>query len=263
VPTLDELGLSVDLRVEPWRYPGLPLPFPALQVGEELLPLSWERDTCVVAWPGGPLPLDTALSSLAAPVMSERRFVLAVGSNKSPRTLLTKFSSAGVSTVIPSVPTRIRGIGVGHSAHVSVPGFIAAAPFRTPGVQADAVISALDDAQLDCLDTTEPSYVRVAFTAESRESLDTWARRIGCGGPLDVYVSRHGVIGDRRGGPIPCADQGRLLGLLVDLGVLANDLVDAGIPSAAAALRADPDLREQVRRRLSPFAVGSGFAQPD
>lgn len=255
--TLADLGLDADLRRQPWRYPGPPLPHPVLQLGEVLAPLSWRDGECLVEREGSaPTTLDEALREHAAPVLADRTGVLAVGSNRSVGTLLTKFAAASVSTVIPSVPVTVRGIAAGFSAHVSVPGFIAAAPFRASVASLRGVISTLDDRQLACLDATEPNYVRTCVDAEID---DEAARLFLTEGVVQLYVSVHGVVGDERRRPLPFTDQAGVLHALTRLGLLPPSLLAQGVPAAVAALHADPALRELLRRKLSVVSVPSGF----
>ena len=96
----------------------------------------------------------------AAP-LAERTLVVAVGSNASPDVMRCKFARAGVDATVPFVRVRLGGIAVGHSAHVSLAGYVAAAPYHAPGATATFTASLLDDDQLECLDETERTYTRL------------------------------------------------------------------------------------------------------
>jgi hypothetical protein len=126
----------------------------------------------------------------AAP-MASRHPVAAVGSNASPAIMHGKLARSGVSTIVPMTTTRIRGIDVGHSAHVSRPGFIAAAPFRSTGAERSFVVTHLDDHQLAAVDATEPNYRRVRLD-------DVW-----------LYASMWGVL-TVDGEVLALRDQGEL-----------------------------------------------------
>lgn len=76
--------------------------------------------------------------SAAAPGAGEA--LLAVGSNACAEVL------AGLLGSLPTAPCTVAGLAVGHSAHVSRPGFLAAAPFRRPGARTDAVQGLVDGA---------------------------------------------------------------------------------------------------------------------
>ena len=103
---------------------------------------------------------DGALRVNGAAPMAGRHRVLAVGSNASPEVMHRKMARAGLNRPLAMTITRTEGIGVGHSAHVSLPGYIAAAPYRCAQCIRRLVQLHLDDEQLDALDATEPNYVR-------------------------------------------------------------------------------------------------------
>lgn len=73
-------------------------------------------------------------------------------------------------------PWELAGVLVGHSAHVSVGGYIPAAPYAGAG-STQVMLGWFEPAQLALLDATEPNYER---------------RHLDAG--VDVYVSRWGVI---------------------------------------------------------------------
>lgn len=125
--------------------------------------------------------------------IDSRVLVVAVGSNASPAVMADKFSDnvRSVSTVLPFVRCSISGISVGHSAHVSKRGYIAAAPFAKTNATSELWASWLDLSQLEVLDSTEPNYQRVLVSSsdypirtESGESPESYY----------IYESIHGVI---------------------------------------------------------------------
>lgn len=106
--------------------------------------------------------IDACLRAVGTPEIAGRHAVIAVGSNASPAVMHRKLAAADASTTVAFTVRRVPGVGVGHSAHVSAPGYIAAAPFSAPGTSDRFVIVHLDDRQLDAVDATEPNYRRVS-----------------------------------------------------------------------------------------------------
>lgn len=151
--------------------------------------------------------------------------VVAVGSNASPTVLRAKLGGL-LGTGLPMTLARVEGLQVGHSAHVSARGYVAAAPVRArPGadVAGTFVVCWFDEAQLARVDGTEPNYRRVP--------LDRTGERTA----VQVYTSVHGVLGEG-GTPLDLLDQGEVLGWL--------------------AARLGPGLREDLdHRRLTDPAV--------
>lgn len=111
--------------------------------------------------------VDALLSAVDAPPLGDRHAVVAVGSNASPAVMHRKLSGAGVSTTVAMTIDRVHGVAVGHSAHVSMPGYIAAAPYLAPDRRERFVVVHLDEDQLDAVDATEPNYRRVAMATTS------------------------------------------------------------------------------------------------
>ncbi|MGX1268167.1 hypothetical protein [Streptomyces phaeoluteigriseus] len=171
--TLEALGLADAPRDHPLLYPGVWPAESGLLDGDRLLPL--DRLT-----------------------FPERTPVLAVGSNACPGQLRHKMAEFGLSSPIPMVRTRVTGIDVGVSAHVSVLGYVPASPVHTPGVTRELFVIWLDGEQLGVVDATEPNFDRVPLPDPSvRIGLDD-------GGTLSgvfAYVSRHGVLHDGDGVP--------------------------------------------------------------
>lgn len=105
--------------------------------------------------------LDADLATAGAHPMDRRHAVVAVGSNASAAVMQRKLASAGVSGTLPMTIRSVDGVAVGHSAHISQPGYIAAAPYRCGRCRRAFVTVHPDDDQLDALDATEPNYERV------------------------------------------------------------------------------------------------------
>jgi len=120
--------------------------------------------------------IDRVLAAFRARPMADRHRVLAVSSNASPEVMHRKMARAGLATPLAMTITRHEGVAVGHSAHVSLPGYIAAAPYRCARCVRRFVALHLDDGQLAALDATEPNYNRI-------EHEGTW-----------IYTSRWQVL---------------------------------------------------------------------
>ncbi|WP_127781744.1 hypothetical protein [Rhodococcus sp. X156] len=240
MPTLRSLNLAVDLRAEPWRYPGPALPFSALQVDDHLIALH-----------GAAGEVDRLLADMGAAPLARRALVVGIGSNRCPDVLRRKLAAAGAATVVPTGVGVLHGTDVGHSAHVSQGGYVAATPFARRGATAAVTVSALSAEQLSCLDATEGSYDRRAVAADRltlQQGFPLGDR------PLLMYVSRWGVLGDRDRRPLPFGTQDQVLTHLGELGVVDPQLVGRGAQHTTTALAADPQLRREVSERMRPFA---------
>jgi hypothetical protein len=209
---------SDDLSATPWRYPGTAPEYAGLlhggrytrlapvagrPVGEARLDRakdapkgrssSGRSPSSSKPRPAGPgtESLDEALRALGVPGTGERYLVVAVGSNASPAVMRRKLAHGGVSTTLPMVGGIVEDLGVGHMARVSRRGYLAAAPLLLPGGSTRVYASLLDDAQLECIDATEPGYVRRHVGADRCVlTLDGGERPAA----FDLYVATGGVI---------------------------------------------------------------------
>ncbi|WP_306334673.1 hypothetical protein [Streptomyces sp. KL118A] len=253
---LAALGLDGVPALQPLTYPGLPVTAPSLLTGTELLALrarpgglgAWAVDGAAGAGHGLPGPhstLDDVLGALGQPPVAGRHPVVAVGSNASPGQLAHKLGRLGIPGAVPMVPVRLRGIGVGCSAHIGRAGYVAAAPYARAGARLTLVVSWLDPAQLPAIDATElPNYRRIPLSGDAYDmTLPSGERLAGA----SVYVSARGVLADPLTGlPRPGGgDQAALLDALLDASPPLRELLG---PDAAAWVRraaADPELRER------------------
>jgi hypothetical protein len=206
-------------------------------------------------YPGVPLESAGLLAGWV-PALASRAPVVAVGSNRSPAVMAHKMAQAGVSVVVPMMRCRVSGIAVGHSAHVSLRGYIAAAPFAAEGVETSMVLSWLDQDQLTALDETEPNYRRLRLDSAQ------YPIRIGAGLRIeayDIYDSVYGVLA-LDGAPLNLGSQADLYAALARVPVLA-DLVPWAQPEAAVVALTDAKTRDRVRELLAQagLAVRSGF----
>ena len=70
-------------------------------------------------------------------------------------------ANAGLATQVPITAVRVRGLMVGVSAHVSLPGTCPPTPVPDPAAESDLWVLWLDATALDAVDATEPNYRRV------------------------------------------------------------------------------------------------------
>lgn len=238
--TLHELGLVCDLQRVPLDYPGPRAPSAGLLVDDRYVRVA-DGDTDA---------FDAVLARRGAAPVAARTAVVAVGSNASPSVLRRKFAAgagggAGGALVVPFVVARVRDLGVGHSAHVSVAGFVAAAPVAAPGTATDLVVSLLDDDQLRILDRTEPNYTRRPVP--------------GAEGPCWVYDSHWGVIAPPAEAPIPLGTQADLLARL--RAGWAPYAGAVGGATEAAAVLGRFAASEPLRRRVRALLASTGWAR--
>lgn len=121
---------------------------------------------------------------------------MAVGSNASAAVLGNKFRSAGIDcgdVTARMARVSVADLGVSHSAHVAARGYIPAAPYRLSGAHLRTVGAWLFPTELVALDATEPNYLRKTVSPDRHPlTLSGRPRRT----PFDLYLSRHGVLGD-------------------------------------------------------------------
>ncbi|MFF2125176.1 hypothetical protein ACFVW1_07215 [Streptomyces olivochromogenes] len=191
--TLEALGLAEAPHEHPLSYPGARPEESVLLDGDRLLPLTRR-------------------------VYEDRVPVLAVGSNACPAQLRHKMAQSGVSGTIPMVKTRVFGLGVGVSAHVSLMGYVSASPFHAPGAVGELFLTWLDAAQLAVVDASEGvtvaegAYDRAWLSAsEVRIVLDSGELLPG----VHVYVNRRGVLHNGSGTPRPHPGERPLLASLL------------------------------------------------
>lgn len=230
--------------MKPWEYPGPPVARAGVLLGARFLPMTiregWSLADAVVApSPTSRSTLRGALRARHASPIAERSLVVAVGSNATLAVMLRKAVRGGVSPVVPVVPAVVRNLAVGHSAHISAAGYVAAAPFHARGRRSDLVGQWLDAQQLRALDATEPNYRRVHVRTRDYP-LDLV-------GGLDVdgfwvYESRWGVLGVA-GTPVPLFPQRHIQQVLRRLGVLAHG-AGRGTPGAREGIAELRDLAD-------------------
>jgi hypothetical protein len=254
VPALEREGADLSPRLAPLRYPGRRLAGDYLLLERGYHPMTAGGGRWLVDAGGGPLELDEALAAVGATGMGGRVPVLAVGSNAAPGQLLHKFAAPPrVPAVVPVMAALASGLALGHSAHVSPPGYVPWAPLAAPeGAEPLAfALLWLDAAQLGRLDATEPNYELVRV--DGGRLVVGGQAVAACG----LFRGRHGVLAGPGGGPAAATDQATVLGWLAGwFAELAGDP-----DQVAARLAADPGLRERVRAALPArgLALGDGL----
>ena len=189
--------------------------------------------------------LDRWLRSERAAGLGDRIPVLGVGSNRSAGVLGAKFAEFGVSSVLALTPALVSNLGVGHSAHVSLRGYLAAAPVIDPDADSELTMSWLDEQQLLALDRTEPNYERIELGVEDFPiaGLDSGHATFW------LYRSRWGLLAGPAGGYQPLVSQRAVHRRLALIGGLA-DLFGTSAPAAVVAALTDPEQRQRVRDAL-------------
>ncbi|TQK51813.1 hypothetical protein FBY35_2233 [Streptomyces sp. SLBN-118] len=232
--------------LEPLSYPGRPVTAPSLLLGGGLLPL-YVRGTRLGDWyveeETRQQSLDDALCDLGGAVTGRRTPVIAVGSNASPEQVRYKLTRLGVRSILPMVPVLVRGVRVGCSGHISPAGYVARTPYADRDAATVLVVSWLDSAQLEAIDSTELANFRRAMLPG-----DVFEMTMPSGERLDgayLYVSAHGVLLDPDGMPRPCdGDQSALLAALLGASPRLRELLGPDPAAWVRKARADRAVRE-------------------
>lgn len=194
--------------LDPLLYPWDPPEASGVVDGVGFLPLDLAAGLAV--------GLDQALAEADAAPLGSRSMVVSVGSNSSADVMRRKFANCHrpVSTVLPLVRGQLHNIAVGHSAHVSRAGYVAAAPYPLMGECTPVWVSWLDERQLMALDETEPNYRRIQLDGAA------CPLEVDHGEPAEdfsLFTSRWGVLSDGDGRKLPFLDQPALFGLLAGI----------------------------------------------
>lgn len=272
MPSLTTLGLATNPSANPMRYPGTVVTHSCVVAGSWLYSLrhtpdqlgQWSVDVdggplAAYAGDGGASSLDELLMAANLVVMANRYPVLAIGSNAAPGQLRHKLSRArDVSDVVPLSCATVHGIDIGHSAHISKPGYVSYVPItRADGTRQQGTLQRrlsvlwLDQRQMQLIDATEPNYhptvvksQRFPLSLESGESLSHYS----------LYRGRWGALRGSPGGDlVDGSTQELVYGLLAGMPwflQLVPECVD-GPESAATALRADGRRRTDVREAMA------------
>ena len=282
MPSLADLDASVSPLTDPLSYPGIAVDADYLWVDSwtyEIIParaLRAPADGGLGQWQvtvdGGPLAprpsrtphpavvgVDVALALMGAAPMTARRPVLSFGSNSAPAQLRAKFASLDpASRVIPVLRAVISGLGLGHSAHVSNPGYLPYVLVDNGSASRLAVFMLwLDLHQVEVMNGTEPNYDLVGVP------VDRYPLTLPGGEIVAGYAAYKGKWGALRlpGASMPLAagSQHQLLAELSGVPWFRLLVGDGDPRSHLGRLRDDRVLRERVRVELA----GSGMVIDD
>ncbi|MEU0966149.1 hypothetical protein ABZ357_12270 [Streptomyces sp. NPDC005917] len=238
--TLAELGLDQAPRDHPLTYPG-----------------SWPADSGLLDG-DRLLPLDRLVHD------DGRVPVLAVGSNASPAQLQHKMAESGVSGPIPMVRSRVTGVEVGVSAHVSRLGYVSASPVQSPTTVRELFVLWLDGRQLEVIDASEGvplpagNFGRAWLPApDVRVALADGTTLPG----VHAYVNRHGVLHDGTGTPRRHPGERAVLTELLLQSAELRELFGVTPEEFCARARADAELCRRGTRLFAErkWAVASGL----
>lgn len=245
MPRLDEWGLAPDPRRDPSVYPGDRLPFDFRLDGDrvEALPAAADQRT------------GRLVDELAG-----RHAVVAFGSNAAPAQLAAKFGPAGGTITVTHA--RLHGFALGHSPHVSIPGYLPWVLVGDPGARVDCALLWLDDRQRAVLDATEPNYhLRPVDPARHGPVV----RATGAIVLAAAYRGRWGALRwPGAAGPAPAVGQAAVFGRLGTLGWFRDLVGDDGLTAVQGRLAGDASLRHRVRDELAARGrvVADGWPDP-
>lgn len=224
--TLEALGLAEAPRDHPLLYPGAWPSDSGLLDGDRLLPLD-------------------------RLVHEDRVPVLAVGSNASPAQLRHKMAEYGIVSPIPMVRTRVTGIDIGVSAHVSRLGYVSASPVEAPGAVRELFVTWLDAEQLAVVDASEGAHLAAGNYRRAWLPSPEVRFELADGTALSgayVYVNTHGVLHDGTGAPRGHPGQRPLLTELLVGSARLRELFGVTPEEFCARARADHELCRQGTR---------------
>lgn len=224
--TLEALGLAEAPRDHPLLYPGAWPPDSGLLDGDRLLPLD-------------------------RLVHEDRVPVLAVGSNASPAQLRHKMAEHGIVSPVPMVRTRVTGIDIGVSAHVSRLGYVSASPVEAPGTVRELFVIWLDAEQLAVVDASEGAHLAAGNYRRAWLPATEVRFELADGTALPgayAYVNTHGVLHDGTGAPRGHPGQRPLLTELLVGSARLRELFGVTPEEFCARARADRRLCQEGTR---------------
>lgn len=250
--TLAELGLADAPRDHPLSYPGAWPADSGLLHGDRMLPL--ERL-----------------------VYEDRVPVLTVGSNACPAQLRHKMAEFGIDAPLPMVRTRVTGLDVGVSAHVSRLGYVSASPIKSPDSSRELFVIWLNQRQLNVIDASEGVPLPDGNFARARLPGPAVRIELPDGSVLVgayAYVNRHGVLRNGSGAPrLHPGDQHTLITELLAGSPRLCALFGDTPEEFCARARQDPELcargtrlfaehRWVTESGLEPYAGGQQTGSP-
>ncbi|MFE9414253.1 hypothetical protein ACFYMX_01150 [Streptomyces griseofuscus] len=237
--TLEELGLAGVPREDPLTYPGAWPARSGLLHGDRMLPL-------------------TRL------VYDDRAPVLGVGSNACPGQLRHKMAGFGLDSPVPMVRSRVTGLDVGVSAHVSHMGYVSASPVKSPSVTRELFVLWLDRRQLDVIDASEGAPLpdgnfRRAWLPAPDVQVQLADDTVLSG--AYAYVNRHGVLHDGTGAPRRHPGQRPLLTELLASSARLRELFGTSPEEFSERARGDARLCARGTRLFAEYGwvTGSGL----
>lgn len=242
-------------QIDPLQYPWSRPEASGVMHGDDFLPLQLVADLPLgqsTLLDGADDALISCLSEALAEANAEpldsRSPVVSIGANSSPDVLRRKFARFRhpVSQILPLVCGQLHHIGVGHSAHVSKAGYIAAAPYFQRGRRSTVWVAWLDERQLMALDETELNYQRIELTGDDCPLvLDNGERPE----TFSLFASRWGVLTDGQGEKLPLMGQSALFQ------VLAGSVTAEGLQHGNSVFEGPP---ERVVEQLAMSSVQAG-----
>lgn len=191
--------------VDPLIYPGKIPDHSFIYIGDYFFPLNVKKDCRIgksrIKWlkdlpkdieiRGDLNALDNCLLRFNTTSMDWRYPVLAYGSNASPSQLKRKFSDDRAGSIVPVIKTKIQGLDVVYSAHMSSYGAIPSTLIASPTTEITLFITFLDKMQLHIIDNTERNYDRVRISGhEFPIILESGEKLSEC----YAYLSKSGVL---------------------------------------------------------------------
>ncbi|MFK0139936.1 hypothetical protein [Streptomyces murinus] len=237
--TLEELGPAGVPREDPLTYPGAWPARSGLLHGDRMLPL-------------------TRL------VYDDRAPVLAVGSHACPGQLRHKMAGFGLDSPVPMVRSRVTGLDVGVSAHVSRMGYVSASPVKSPSVTRELFVLWLDRRQLDVIDASEGAPLPDGNFRRAWLPAPDVQVQLADGTVLSgayAYVNRHGVLHDGTGAPRRHPGRRPLLTELLASSARLRELFGASPEEFSERARGDARLCARGTRLFAEHAwvTGSGL----
>lgn len=262
MPSLLDPKFLVSPRADPLSYPGQALAGSCLWLDGWVYDVDPQPGAGPGAWPlhvdGGPLAgapwvgdLNAALSAVSAVPMQVRYPVVAFGSNAALGQLRDKFAWLGpVGRVLPVLRGSIGGFALGHSPHVSPPGYV---PYVLLDGGSGSVLPVsvlwLDSHQLAAMNRTEPNYHLVSVPA------DRYPLTLDSAHDVPSYLAYKGNWGALSWGaglrPAGAGTQQAVFTALAGAHWFRTLVGDPETQSLINRLRDDPALRDAVRSELA------------
>jgi hypothetical protein len=270
VPGFESDELNRSPSAEPLTYPGRQVDGSYLLIEEWFYRMAPREGRRVGQWTlsvdGGPLSrvaispqqrlhLNHALLYSNAAPMDWRIPVVAIGSNAAPSQILHKFSrSPRVSGVVPVTRGVVTGLTIGHSAHVSRPGYIAyVAVAFDPQVPRPLTVLWLDEHQLERTNQTEPNYELVSVDGGQYPLVLDSGEAIG---QYSLYRGMYGALcrNDDQS-LVEATTQASILTWLTEHAWFHKLVRAEDLGEIVELLHKDDDLRDKVREELASHGL--------